>query len=98
MKWEAETRLRFALTFQGDVDESLGPLQLALLVFYRGEKERAGVSLRQELHIEGEGLQPKQVSPKKKCYWRHVAQKQFLQLVSGDSTFIGILPLNACGG
>ncbi|XP_053147855.1 muellerian-inhibiting factor [Hemicordylus capensis] len=61
VKWEAETKLRFKLTFQEDVGGSLGPLQLAVLVFYHGKEERVGAGSKEKFLVGGEGLHQKQV-------------------------------------
>uniref|UniRef100_A0A8D2LCX4 Muellerian-inhibiting factor n=1 Tax=Varanus komodoensis TaxID=61221 RepID=A0A8D2LCX4_VARKO len=61
VKWEAETKLRFKLTVQEDVESSLGLPQFAMLVFYQGRKESAVSSPRQMLLMSGEGLYRQQV-------------------------------------
>ncbi|XP_067410449.1 muellerian-inhibiting factor [Emydura macquarii macquarii] len=60
VKWDAETKLRFKLPFQEDVGRSLGKLQVALLVFYPGSRERKGSKGREKLLASGDGLHPKQ--------------------------------------
>ncbi|KAH0625910.1 hypothetical protein JD844_034279 [Phrynosoma platyrhinos] len=59
VKWEAETKLRFKVVFQEDIEESLGPLQHALLVFYRGGREGEAMPPEKFL-IGGEGLHQEQ--------------------------------------
>ncbi|XP_007442240.1 muellerian-inhibiting factor [Python bivittatus] len=61
VKWEAETKLRFKLTFQKDVEEPLSSLQLVLLVFYQGEKELVHHGVPKKFLMGGEGLHQKQV-------------------------------------
>ncbi|XP_042335857.1 muellerian-inhibiting factor [Sceloporus undulatus] len=59
VKWEAETKLRFKVVFQEDIEESLGPLQHALLVFYQGGREGEAMPLEKFL-VGGEGLHQEQ--------------------------------------
>ncbi|XP_058019059.1 muellerian-inhibiting factor [Ahaetulla prasina] len=61
VKWEVETKLRFKLTFQKDVEEPLSSLQLVLLVFYQGEKELVHHGVPKRFLVGGEGLHQKQV-------------------------------------
>ncbi|XP_063146859.1 muellerian-inhibiting factor [Candoia aspera] len=61
VKWEAETKLRFKLTFQKDMEEPLSSWQLVLLVFYQGEKELVHHSVPKKFLVGGEGLHQKQV-------------------------------------
>ncbi|XP_026536894.1 muellerian-inhibiting factor [Notechis scutatus] len=61
VKWEVETKLRFKLTFQKDVEEPLSSLQLVLLVFYQGEKELVHHGVPKRFLVGGAGLHQKQV-------------------------------------
>uniref|UniRef100_A0A670Y2G5 Muellerian-inhibiting factor n=1 Tax=Pseudonaja textilis TaxID=8673 RepID=A0A670Y2G5_PSETE len=61
VKWEVETKLRFKLTFQKDVEEPLSSLQLVLLVFYQGEKELVHPGVPKRFLVGGAGLHQKQV-------------------------------------
>nr|XP_034976942.1 muellerian-inhibiting factor [Zootoca vivipara] len=62
VKWEAQTKLLFQLTFhEEDAGGFLRSLQLALLIFYQGGKESGGVGTPEKFLVAGEGLHPKQV-------------------------------------
>ncbi|XP_032992764.1 LOW QUALITY PROTEIN: muellerian-inhibiting factor [Lacerta agilis] len=61
VKWEAETKLLFQLTFQEHAGGFLRSLQLALLIFYQGVKESGGVGTPEKFLVAGDGLHPKQV-------------------------------------
>ncbi|NWU92653.1 MIS factor, partial [Upupa epops] len=54
--WEARAKLRFQLVFQADVDQLLGKLQVALLLFYPGSQEGLRAGHREELLATGTGL------------------------------------------
>ncbi|XP_063003391.1 muellerian-inhibiting factor [Elgaria multicarinata webbii] len=60
VKWEAETKLKFKLTVQEEVEASLVLLQLALLVFYQGGKDSAATTPRQKFLVSGAGLHQQQ--------------------------------------